>query len=144
MNYPDKIVYHRKVNGYWTSPCTVSEADWDHLLKGISDNVKTMLYCYLQMPGYRGDELTVGNQFGINWKSLNGSIVSLGMRARKLTGITIYGTGVLEGQTKVWPHVMDKGRLENELFSFELRPELARAAKRYLAQCGFVGPNKVR
>lgn len=101
MNYPERKVYCREVNGYWTSPCTVSEADWDHLLKGISDNVKTMLCCYLQMPGYRGDELTIANQYGLDWHSLNGSIVSLGMRARKFTGITIYGTGNHDGQTKV-------------------------------------------
>lgn len=37
---------------------------------------------------------------------------------------------------------MDKGRLENDLFAFELRPELARAAKRYLTKCGFIGPRK--
>lgn len=140
VNYTDKIVYHREINGYWTSPRTVSENDWDHILKGVSDKVKTMLYCYLQQPGYRGDELTVANQYGLEWKSLNGSIVTLGLRARKYTGITIYGTGVLEGQTKAWPHVMDKGRFENDLFAFELRPELARAAARYLRQTGFVGP----
>lgn len=144
MNYSDKKVYHREVNGYWTSPCTVSEADWDHILKGVSDNVKTMLYCYLQMPSYRSGEVFIANRYNLNWKSINASIVSLGMRARKYTGITILGTGVLEGQTKAWPHVMDKGRYENSEFVFELRPELARAAKRYLTKCGFVGPRKVK
>lgn len=139
-----KIVYHRLIDGYWTSPRTVSEEDWNHILNGISENVKTMLYCYLQQPGYRGDELTVGNRYGIDWKSLNGSIVSLGMRARKYTGIIIHGTGVLDGQTKVWPHVMDKGVMKNDLFEFELRPELARAATRYLHQCGFVGPRRIQ
>lgn len=140
MYYPDKKVYHREINGYWICPTTVTEDEWDHILKGVSENVKTMLWCFLQMPGYRGDEYTIGARFGLKYQSLNGSIVSLGMRARKLTGITIYGTGELEGQTKVWPHVMDKGRMENGLFVFELRPELARAAKKYLHNCGFVGP----
>lgn len=55
-NYPDKKVFHHKINGYWTSPCTVSESDWDHILIGVSDNVKTMLYCYLKQPGYLGDD----------------------------------------------------------------------------------------
>lgn len=135
------------INGFECVKSFVSESQWYDLLDDVSDKTLDVLSCYLQMPDGRAGVVEIEQKFGIKWQSVNILITMLGKKAHDeiCPNIEIQYPGGKWGGNKRWPFAMNKGRMENHLFVYELRPELYDAAKRYLKDVNwtYVEPIKI-
>lgn len=130
VNRPD-------AEGRWTCDLHITEGNWYDILQGVSEKTKRMLQAYLQMPDYRSSCKGIEVAFGLHKHGIEGCVVGLGQRARRMMAdFEVVDENDLENP-RIWPIAMGLGRWENGQFVWQLRPELARAAKRYLAECNF-------
>lgn len=123
-----------EIDGFQCVRSFVTEEQWYELLGDVSDKTLDVLSCFLQLPNGRGSVVDIEEMFGIKWQSANIIITMLGKKAHDelYPNVEIQYPDGRWGGNKRWPFAMDRGRMENKFFVYELRPELYRAAKRYL------------
>lgn len=115
--------------GYTSAPLNITVDEWYQIIQDASPLIKEFLAVYIQIPDLIASPKEVENMFEIMPDCINARIVALGRRAQRMLDIEVYDTDDLE-QRRYWSTAMLKGRPEDGLFRWVMRPELIEAAKR--------------
>lgn len=128
--------------GYTTAPINITADEWYQIIQDASPLIKEYLAAYIQVPDGNASTLDIEEMFGINNDSVNARNTALARRAQRMLDIEVYDTDNKE-QRRYWSTPMLKGRLEDGLFRWIMRPELIEAAKRLAKEENWDLPRRV-
>lgn len=141
---PFTIYKNTLVDGYWCAPLDISAELWAKIIRGATNNIKRMLQCYLQLdvPNRRLRLLEMERRFGIKWEAFNACNTALGRRAQRMLNFTVVDAGD-ETRPRYWSTAMTRGRIEEDQWVWEPRPELMEAAEKVLREENYPRVNEV-
>lgn len=115
--------------GYTTAPLNITADEWYAIIRDTSPLIKEYLAAYIQIPDLIASPKEVEQMFNLLPDCINARNTSLGKRAQMMLDIEVYDT---DDNTKrcYWSTPILKGRQEDGLFRWIMRPELIEAAMR--------------
>lgn len=115
--------------GYTTTPLNITADEWYAIIRDTSPLIKEYLAAYIQIPDLIASPKEVEQMFNLLPDCINARNTSLGKRAQMMLDIEVYDT---DDNTKrcYWSTPILKGRQEDGLFRWIMRPELIEAAMR--------------
>lgn len=128
-------------DGYTTAPLNITADEWYSIIQDASPLIKEFLACYIQIPDLIASPKEVEEMFDLMPDCINARNVALGRRAQRMLDIEVYDTDDLE-KRRYWSTAMLKGRPEDKLFRWVMRPELIEAAKRLAKEENWDLPRK--
>lgn len=115
--------------GFTYAPLNITSEEWYYIIQDASPLIKEYLACYVQIPDLIASPKEVEEIFDIMPDCINARNIALGRRAQRMLDIEVYDSEDLT-KRRYWSTPMLKGRAEDNLFRWIMRPELIEAAKR--------------
>ena len=142
-NSPTSQKFYSVVNddGYITANINITVDEWYSIIQDASPLIKEYLACYIQIPDLIASPKEVEEMFGLMADCINARNTALGRRAQLMLDIEVYDNEDKD-KRRYWSTAMLKGREENNLFHWIMRPELIEAAKRLAKEENWNLPQK--
>ena len=136
--FPHVTYKNELIDGYCCAPLNISVDMWDLIISNSTTNIKRMLQCYLQLdvPNRRMRLLDMEAKFGIKWEVFNACNTALGRRAQRTLNFSVVDTND-DTRPRYWSTAMTRGRMEEDQWVWEPRPELMEAAEKVLRRENF-------
>ena len=136
--FPHVTYKNELIDGYWCAPLDISVDMWSLIISNSTTTIKRMLQCYLQLdvPNRRMRLLDMQAKFGIKWEVFNACNTALGRRAQRTLNFSVVDADD-ETRPRYWSTAMTRGRMEEDQWVWEPRPEVMEAAEKVLRRENF-------